>query len=293
MYILENEEYILKIKRVGAELCSFRSKQNDIEYIWPGDPKFWGYHSPTLFPIVGRLKTDSFRFDDRTYFIPKHGFVRDNKKIKLTEISKTSLLFRLSYDGNTLRLFPFFFEFIIQYDLIGSKLAVRYTVLNQGSSEMYFSIGAHPAFNCSLNKNIVFENCFLEFEKVELCKTWKATTEGLLDEEGHTILNKSKILKLNYDLFKNDALIFKNIKSDYLYLKSEKSSLNTKLNFGQFPYLAIWTKPDSNFICIEPWAGLPDTKFSNQMLNKKEGIITLKGKSEYTISYSIDVSSNF
>ena len=46
----------------GAELNSL--KDSTAEYMWEGDAKFWGKHSPVLFPIVGTLKNNSYLYID-------------------------------------------------------------------------------------------------------------------------------------------------------------------------------------------------------------------------------------
>ena len=61
--ILENDVCRAVINHDGAELTSFKLKSNDLEYIWQGDPEFWGRHSPVLFPIVGRLKENQYTYN--------------------------------------------------------------------------------------------------------------------------------------------------------------------------------------------------------------------------------------
>ena len=45
----------------GAELLSIRKDGN--EYVWQGDPKFWGRHAPVLFPLVGKVWNNEYRVD--------------------------------------------------------------------------------------------------------------------------------------------------------------------------------------------------------------------------------------
>ena len=47
-YQLENEEVIVKIASIGAELKSFQTK-NKIEYIWNANPKYWSFLLPFYF----------------------------------------------------------------------------------------------------------------------------------------------------------------------------------------------------------------------------------------------------
>ena len=59
-YEIKNEFLKVKIKSFGAELNSLLKIDEDLEYIWQGNKEFWNRHSPILFPIVGRLKEDSY-----------------------------------------------------------------------------------------------------------------------------------------------------------------------------------------------------------------------------------------
>ncbi|MFY7728725.1 MAG: aldose 1-epimerase family protein, partial [Flavobacterium sp.] len=61
----------------GAELFSL--KNGNTEYIWEGNPEFWGKHSPVLFPIVGTLKDNKYKVNGAEYNLTRHGFARDNE----------------------------------------------------------------------------------------------------------------------------------------------------------------------------------------------------------------------
>lgn len=75
--IIQNDQLIAKIAEHGAELISLQSKEHNLEYIWQGDPEFWGRHAPVLFPFVGRLKNDEYIYQGKTYSMGQHGFARD------------------------------------------------------------------------------------------------------------------------------------------------------------------------------------------------------------------------
>ncbi len=64
---------------------------------------------------------------------------------------------------NFKKLYPFLFELNISYKLEKTKLIISYKVKNRSEDRLYFSIGAHPAFNISSGD-------FLDFEDVELLK---------------------------------------------------------------------------------------------------------------------------
>ena len=77
-YEIKNEYIKAKIKSFGAELNSLQKIDDSLEYIWQGDKEFWARHSPILFPIVGRLKNDSYFYKNQKYNMSQHGFARDN-----------------------------------------------------------------------------------------------------------------------------------------------------------------------------------------------------------------------
>ena len=103
--ILENETLCAKISEHGAELTSLYNKKNGIEYIWQGDPAFWGRHSPVLFPIVGRLKNDTYEFENKTYQLSQHGFARD-LDFTVTKATDTTATFELLASDETKAKYP-------------------------------------------------------------------------------------------------------------------------------------------------------------------------------------------
>ena len=58
---INNDQITAQFKTLGAELFSLKDKNNK-EFIWEGNPDFWGKHSPILFPIVGSLKNNTFEY---------------------------------------------------------------------------------------------------------------------------------------------------------------------------------------------------------------------------------------
>ena len=50
-YFLENDCLKVEIESFGAEIKSVIRKENMREYLWYGNPRFWGRTSPVLFPF--------------------------------------------------------------------------------------------------------------------------------------------------------------------------------------------------------------------------------------------------
>ena len=55
IYILENKKLRVSASTNGGELNSVLNKDNNIKYLWDGNPSGWKYHAPILFPIVGKV----------------------------------------------------------------------------------------------------------------------------------------------------------------------------------------------------------------------------------------------
>ena len=264
----------------GAELISL--KKNNREYIWDGNPNFWDKHSPILFPIVGTLKDNHYRYKNQTYTLSRHGFARD-MEFELIDKTENSAVFSLKNSAETLKNYPFEFELQIIYTLENDKLIVQYKISNKGSEEMYFSIGAHPAFALPND----FENYSIAIENQQTLECY-LLENNLLSKNTKTIVLEDGKLKLDYSLFENDALIFKNIKPKKMMLL-ENSKPFIKIDFEDFPDLGIWTKPHAPFLCIEPWFGYSDTVESSGNITEKSGILTLKSESVFTAKYEIEI----
>lgn len=289
IHSIQNETLQISVKETGAELCSIKSIASGKEFIWQANPDIWASHAPNLFPIIGCLKDNAFIYDGKEYATPKHGFIRNNSDIELLDKSENKLSFVLQSNDNTRVLYPFEFEFRIHFILESNKLKVVHQIINTGNSEMLFNLGAHPAFNCQLNKNESYNDYYLEFEENETLNTWNLTEGGLIAEEGEQILNNENQINLHPEIFANDALIFKNLKSSAVSLKCKKSDFELKVQFKDFPYLGLWAKPNAPYVCIEPWIGIADSADTNREFENKELIQKLPVSEMFTAEYSIEI----
>lgn len=288
-YKLISNQFEVQITSVGAEICSFKNTQSGKEYIWQGDPKIWGSHAPVLFPIVGGLKNDTYFFENKTYQLPRHGFIRRNEHMEVITQNTRQLVLQLKSSGHTKQVYPFDFVFEISFELLSNQLMINHRILNTGDQDMYFSLGAHPAFNCPLDENKKYEDYHLEFEQTESLKTWNLDENGQIKEEGDQIMEASKTIALHPHLFDQDALIFKSLKSKRVSLFEQEKEL-IRVDFEDFKSLGIWAKPGAPFVCIEPWLGYADSFSHNQQLKDKEGIIRLEEAKTFYASYSISIT---
>lgn len=284
MVILENDKIRVSADSMGAELHNIYNKETNLEYLWNGDATFWPRHSPVLFPIVGGLMDDTFIYQGEKYELIKHGFARDtNFEVESSSAHKASFVLRSNEE--TLKSYPFNFLLRISYELIDNTIQVTYEVENSGSETMYFSIGTHPAFNVPLVEGTSYEDYYLEFEQEEDSNRHNLNGNILTDQVPY--LQKQSKLDLKSSLFYNDAVIFKDLKSSFITIKSNKTPHGLTYNFEGFPYMGIWAATDAPFVCIEPWCGIPDTEMHNQKIEEKEGIIALNAGDVWKKSVSI------
>lgn len=278
---LTNSELTATIDTFGAELISLKNNSKR-EYIWEGNPDFWGKHSPILFPIVGSLKNNSYCYNNITYHLLRHGFARE-MEFEIIEKTDVKVVFSLKETTLTLKKYPFHFELQISYSLANSILKIGFKVINNNEFSMPFSIGAHPAFALPND----FENYELQFEKSESLVVSKLEND-LISNANYSLSLENNNLPLSYSLFENDALIFKKIAPKTVAIVENKVPF-LKVHFNDFPSLGIWTKSQAPFICIEPWLGYADTLENNGNLEDKEGIQILGVNQTFESNYFIEI----
>src|SRR5262245_19506796 len=96
------------INPLGAQLFALRDRDGR-ELLWNGNPKVWKGRAPILFPIVGSLAENQYRLDGKVFSLPRHGFARD-RLFSLIDSTPTSAIFRLAWDDETFRVYPFRFQ---------------------------------------------------------------------------------------------------------------------------------------------------------------------------------------
>ena len=278
--VIKNPFLTATINSFGAELCSLKNENK--EYIWEGNPDFWGKHSPILFPIVGTLKNNSYQYNEIEYHLSRHGFARD-MDFEIIDQKENSVTFSIQSSTETLKNYPFIFELQVIYTLSENSLKIAYQVINNGNSKMPFSIGAHPAFALSGK----FENYSIQFNKEEFLKYYLLEND-LVSNQTKKLETQELQVSLTYDLFKNDALIFKTLKSKSVTILEDNNPV-LRVNFEDFPSLGIWTKMNAPFLCIEPWFGYSDTNEHSGNLFEKEGIQILKENGTFRSEFSIEI----
>ncbi len=287
MIVIENDWLKVGIERHGAEVRKVTHKKNGLDYMWTGDEAHWGRVSPVLFPIVGRLKEDHYQLDGQTYKMSQHGFLRD-VEFDLAEQTSKTVSFAFESLGRFIHVYPYEFKAVIRYSLMEDSLMVQWQILNNNKEEMYFSIGAHPAFKIPLVENETIEDYHLNFTPAANKNVMEYGLNNSLIHEKGTANDLSKI-QLSNSLFAHDALIYSNI--DKVTLVSNQLNYGVEVMFQGFPFVGIWSKYIeidgiiAPFVCIEPWYGIADTYDTTRNLKEKFGVNKLEAGETFQAEY--------
>ncbi|EOL44375.1 aldose 1-epimerase family protein [Enterococcus caccae] len=284
---IENEFLIATIAEDGAELISLKSKKSTIEYIWQGDPAFWGRHAPVLFPVVGRLKNDCYTYQNQTYPMGQHGFARDSL-FEVVEHGAELVSLSLKSSDETKKVYPFDFELILSYMLEEDNLVVRYQVENTGKNDMYFSIGGHPAFNVPLEQGLTFNDYYLSFSPKK-SRTQIPLAGPFADFEHKTLGQTNTSLDIRRGLFAEDAIIFETKGANTFKIETDEGEHSISLSYTDMPYVGIWSPypKEAPFVCIEPWCGIADDVNATGNLVEKKGINKIAASAIFKTQYTL------
>jgi len=288
IYTITNSVLTVSIAAKGAELQSIVNNNTGLEYMWNADPAFWSKKSPVLFPIVGGLKNNQYTYNGQAYSLNRHGFARE-AEFTVTAQTGDSITFTLADSEETLKNYPFHFNFSLTYTLQENSVHVTYTVKNTGGEDMLFSTGGHPAFKVPIAPGTSFNDYYLAFSNVENAGRWPLDAGGQVETYTTPLLNNTDILPLTKELFYQDALVFKHLQSTSIAIKSNRTPHGLTVHFKGFPYMGIWNFKDADFVCIEPWCGIADSVNTTGKLQDKEGINTLTPGQTFERTWSVEV----
>jgi len=290
-YTLSADNSRAVVNSAGAELTSL-CLNDSREIIWPGgyipdEPDRWTGSAPHLFPFVGRLRGGTYSHRQKIYSMPKHGFARKSD-FTVTEQCRDSLTCTLTDSPKIFQIYPFQFVFSVCFTLSENALSIRCTIKNSGNETLFFFIGFHPGFLLSGENaaNDYAPQGVISFSKEENLTCSRIENELLSAHTSDFPLDQG-MFSITDALFKNDALIFKNIKSDTITLTCP-DQLSIHINTGGAPHLGIWKRPKQQFVCIEPWYSTDESPETKAELAQKPGILSLPpgGQKEYTYAIS-------
>lgn len=274
----------IQVSTYGAELQSLVA--NGQEYLWQGDPAFWGRRAPILFPIVGRLTGDTLRIDGKKYTMKQHGFARD------TGFVERDGWYMLAEEGRD--NYPYAYELAVKYTIEGSTLSCNWRVKNCGDKTMHFQIGAHPAFllpNYDANAAVHgYLRCYNADGKVVLPITNTKLVGGLRQEtEKRVVCDKNSLTPITNSTFADDAILLEDCNIASIALVDMRGKEVLRVSCPQAEAFGIWApnKPGCLFVCIEPWCGIADKVGFKGDISERDCIHDLAPHKSYIFNYSI------
>lgn len=274
MNSLNNEKLSLQLTNKGGEMASLTYKGMDILY--KGDGPYWSGKNPTLFPFISSPNAKQYTYEGNTYPCRNHGLIRYATLDTIFDDGK-QVTMRLLSNEETLKEYPFIFEYKITYKLDDNKVLINYEITNKDNKTMPFTFGLHPGF------------IVRDFSKMELIFNEDETATLFNQKDrSESICKLGTYTNFLEDLAKLDTVIFKNLKSKFVTLKMPEYSINVEMS--KFKYLALWTAdPKSNYICIEPWLSINDIKPSNNPFDSKFELEYIEPNETYKIDYYFEI----
>ena len=252
LYTIDNNKITLKVDTKACEMHSLKRNDDDYEYLWNGDEKYWKGRNPILFPQISSTSTKTNIINGKEYPMGNHGFAR-NSEFTLVDKSDDTLTFLLKENEETLKQYPYSFNLYVTYTIKEDNVTIKYCIENTNDEIMPFGFGLHPAFNVDkdyMDTKIVFDN--------------------------------GQQLTINKELFEKYPTYYEEPTPSSADLYSNNHHI--KLEFEGFKHLAIWS-PFAPFVCVEPWNNLGAKDGID--FEKRAENINLAPKQTFEISYKI------
>ena len=290
MQTLRNDILTVEVSEHGAELQSIR--KGTTEYLWQGDPAYWGRRSPVLFPIVGSVWEKRYKVGEKVYEMGQHGFARD-MDFRLVSQTESEVRYRLESSEETLARYPYPFVLEIAYTLRGNRLDVIWEVMNPASADLYFQIGAHPAFNYPDYSLENTERGFLEFDRKDGLKCIRIKEKGCVDAvtEYPLEIPADGLLPVTSDTFDAiDTIMLQDAQVREVTMYRADRTPWLRVSFDA-PVIGIWSPPGkvAPFICLEPWYGRCDRAGYEGDFTAKDWINRLAPGEKFSSIYTIEI----
>ncbi len=281
LYTIQNEQLKVVINDFGAEITSvvFQGK----ERLWQNENGGWTGHAPIMFPACGSCEVV---VNGKLYEHFLHGFARKNT-FSVSQQSAQSITFSLASNAQTKQLYPYDFQLRFTYSIDGNALTIKHEAFNPSNEPIFCAFGSHESYQLDGDVN----GYVIDFEKEENLDTCLHTPDtGKLTGEIKSF-GKQKVFALPADFLQEGrTLIFKDLYSEQVALKTLSGKLCAEINFKGFKNLLFWRPHGAKMICIESWQNLPD-KVGEELIefSQKAGIEQIAPKqtktAERTIKY--------
>ena len=289
MIELKNDQLTIIVSEKGAELQSIKDA-NGKEYLWQGDPKYWGRRSPILFPIVCSVNNETYRVDGKEYHLPRHGFARD-AEFTLIYQSERKVTLALESSAETKAVYPYDFTLSVSYVLDENKIGVIWHVHNTDTREIHFQIGGHPAFNVPDMKpgadqqgRIRLDNA----EPMDALHSYPDSSHAM--DEVPFIEAEDGMIEFSNNTWRNDSIKVHKCQLHRAELLNKAGEAEVTVEF-RTPVVAFWSPygKQAPFVCIEPWYGIGDPRGFDGEFKDKPLMNHLQPGASFMSKYTIAI----
>lgn len=291
MVVLKNDCLEVTLASKGAEIIKIVGLEDQINYMWRRDPIQWANSAPILFPIVGALKNNECRIDGKVYSMTQHGFSR-HSEYATNQKNDEEVVFTLTSNDEIVKQYPYLFKLEVTYKLEKNVLACNCKVTNVDDKTIYFQIGGHPAFACPFKDDESSNDYYLEFSENETLsqKVIDVKRKGMSRTTIPFFENEKRFF-VRQQLFSNDAIVFKDFKSESVALKSLNHQKSIVFHMESFNHLGLWAaKHVGGLIAIEPWVGHSDYVDFDGEFKEKEGVVALKQDQVFECTFKVEIN---
>ena len=289
MIELKNDLLTVIVSEKGAELQSIKDA-NGKEYLWQGDPKYWGRRSPILFPIVCSVNNETYRVDGKEYHLPRHGFARD-AEFTLIFQSERKVTLALESSAETKEVYPYDFTLSVSYVLDENKIGVIWHVLNTDSREIHFQIGGHPAFNVPDMKPGADQQGRIRLDNSDPMDALHSYLDGSHEmNEVPFIEAENGLMEFSNNTWRNDSIKVHKCQLHRAELLNKAGEAEVTVEF-RTPVVAFWSPygKQAPFVCIEPWYGIGDPRGFDGEFKDKPLMNHLQPGASFMSKYTIAI----
>ena len=203
---------------------------------------------PICFPSFGPLDNQELIHGGKAWPMKQHGFARD-MELKLIETTDRLARYELTENEETLKRYPFKFQFVVTHQLQADGLSIELSIHNRSNEPMPISPGIHPYFSVD-DPATVTVTTKADFGHNNLNDYQK---EILTDAKCFEIANeKDGIKTLQIHSNPDQHLPDHGLKVTRL-TRGNQRAVSIDCDLSIFKMMTIWRKtPEAKYICVEP-----------------------------------------
>lgn len=245
IYTIKNNYLSLSVNSAGGSMTSLRYLPADDERLWQGG-EGWASRDVVIFPILGHA--DKFTAKGKEFSPRSHGLAR-YANFTLSDVFESDGESRITLsfcsDENTLKEYPYDFEFSITYRLAGNEVSVSYFVRSK-KGKIPFYVGGHPGMKAPGGEALI------EFENSESPIIYPIGEDRGVPVERLERFVANKQFFGECKTFQLGSLsggaIYATTRDGYRYAYR-----------ADCPVFAFWSNEKAgDYVCVEPWWGLND-----------------------------------